>query len=250
MSALDLPRIEERSIVPIYYQIQEILRQKILAGYPPGQRIPSEAELQDHFKVSRATIRKAIDALVSAGVLERKRGSGTYVVEPKIDELLSHLISFTEEMELKGMRPSTRGLSVEFVEPPATVAAALRVGTDQKVLRIERLRCANDQPVVVLTVYLSPHLPVSRDDDYSGSLYRLLENKYGVEIATGDQVIEAASAREHEARLLEVRKGDPVLVIKRTEFGVDGQPLDYVKGVYRADRYSYRIQLHRSRMRR
>lgn len=246
MGSVDLPKVREQSVVPMYHQIGEILREKIrLAQYRLGERIPSETELQRHFGVSRATIRKALDSLVVAGVLERRQGSGTYVVEPKIDELLSHLVSFTEEMLLKGMTPSTKRVAAGLVEAPRRLVATLQVAPGQKLLRVERLKCANDQPVAILDAYLAPWLSLSPDDDFSGSLYEVLEKKCGIRVATGDQVIEAKAAAEHEARLLEIRRGDPVLVIRRTEYEEGGRPFDHVVGTYRADRYSYRIQLHR-----
>lgn len=248
MSLEHLPQVQQNSVLPYYYQIREILRQKIAEGeYQPGSKIPSETELQKHFGVSRATIRNAIDSLVAAGLMYRRRGMGTFVAERKIDELLSHLVSFSEEMRLKGMVPSTSRIAVSMVKPSKLIADELKVSPDDQVLRIERVRCANGDPIVILVSYLPPRLGVSLSEDFSGSLLNLLETKYGVEIFVGDQVIEAASADEQQAALLEIEKGDPVLVIRRTSYSRDGMPVEYVEGIYRADRYSYRIQLHRDK---
>lgn len=248
MTLPDFPRVEQDSFLPYYYQIREILRQKIAEGeYKTGSKIPSEIELVQHFGVSRATIRNAIDSLVTDGLLTRRRGTGTFVAERKIAELLSHLVSFSEEMRLKGMNPSTRRISVAHIEPPDVVAESLRTRPGELVLRVERLRCADDKPIVLLLSYLPVRLGIPLSEDFSGSLIDLLENRYGVDIAIGDQTIEAARADEEQAVALEIKKGDPVLIMRRTTYSKDGTPVEYVTGAYRSDRYSFRIQMHRDR---
>jgi GntR family transcriptional regulator len=250
MASNSMPPVLQNNLIPYYYQIREIIRHKIIDGeYGPGDKIPSEAELQEYFGVSRGTIRKAVDSLVAAGMLRREQGMGTFVSEPKIDELLSRLVSFSEEMKLKGKVPGTSHILVSQTVPSKLVADALDIPPGESVLRIERVRCADSKPVVILTSYLPARLGVRFNEDFSGSLFELLETKYGVDISLGDQVIEAARADQQQAGLLDIEKGDPVLVIRRTSYSKTGIPVEYVEGIYRADRYSYRIQIHRDKMR-
>lgn len=249
MTSNSMRPVLQDNFVPYYYQIREIIRHRIIDGqYAPGAKIPSEAELQEYFGVSRGTIRKAIDSLVATGMLRREQGMGTFVSEPRISELLSRLVSFSEEMRLKGKVPSTSHMHVSQVVPPELVANALEIKPDEPVLRIERVRCADGKPVVILTSWLPKRLGVQSDDDFSGSLIELLETKYAVDLHLGDQVIEAARADEQQAKFLEIEEGDPVLTIRRTSYSKAGVPVEYVEGAYRADRYSYRIQMHRNEM--
>lgn len=244
--AFRLDRVEDHPVLPYYYQIREILKQKILDGeWKPGDQIPSEPELQRAFGVSRATVRHAIDSLVAAGMLVRRQGKGTFVAEPKIDEILSQLLSFSEEMTLKGKRPSTSHCAVSLVRPPRPIAEALKLDARERALRIERVRCADGRPIVILTSYLPERLGIPLQEDFRGSLLDLLEQRYGIRIDYGDQVIEAASADPREAGLLQISPGAPVLIIRRTSYDSAGQPVEYVEGVYRADSYSYRVQLRR-----
>lgn len=243
-----LPRLNKDSPVPYYQQIKEILEQAIQQGiFKPGDAIPPEGALQKHFDVSRATLRQAVDALVAAGLLQKRRGIGTFVAAPKIAELLSNLVSFSEEMRLKGLTPGTAHIEVAWEVPADPIAAALQLEPGEKVLRIKRLRTANGEPVVVLTSYVPAWTGISLQDDFSGSLIALLEDKYGVEYASADQTIEAAGADADTAKLLGVAEGDPILVIRRVTRTAAHVPVEYVEGLYRADRYSYRIRLNRQK---
>lgn len=176
-----LPPIDESSALPLYYQVRETVRQQIEAGqWKRGDLIPSESDLQEAFGVSRATIRQALQELVADGLLIRKQGRGTLVATPKIAEALPRLVSFTEEMRMQDMVPSTREATVEIVDAPKRVAEALATRPGERFLRIERVRCANGEPIVLLVSYLPRALGVDPSEDFSESLYALLEGKYGV----------------------------------------------------------------------
>jgi len=234
------------SVIPLYYQIREDLRRRIEAGeWKRGEAIPSEAELQEIYGVSRATVRQALSELVMEGLLIRKQGRGTFVAPPKIVEPLPRLVSFTEEMRMVGMEPSTRSVKVEIVtDPPKRVRETLRTDED-RFLRIERVRCANGQPIVLLVSYLPSSLGIDPREDFSGSLYALLETKYNIRLGEAIQIIEAAIADEYTAVQLEIEEGEPILIIRRGTFTKDGRPVEYVEGFYPADRYRYTIRLER-----
>ena len=239
-------KVDLNSVIPLYYQIREDLRRRIEAGqWKPGEAIPSEAELQEIYGVSRATVRQALSELVMEGLLIRKQGRGTFVAPPKIVEPLPRLVSFTEEMRAVGMEPSTRSVKVEIVtDPPKRVRETLRTDED-RFLRIERVRCANGQPIVLLVSYLPASLGVGPEEDFSGSLYALLETKHNIRLGEAIQIIEAAIADEDTAAQLEIEEGEPILIIRRGTFAKDGRPVEYVEGFYPADRYRYTIRLER-----
>jgi len=244
-TTLPLPKVDDRSPLPLYYQVREAVRQAIRERYQPGDLIPSESELQESFGVSRATIRQALQELVAEGLLQRRRGRGTFVAAPKIAEALPRIVSFSEEMRKQGLVPSTRSVRVEAVPAPTRVVESLGLAADERCLRLERIRCANDRPIVLLVSYLPERLGIDPREDFTGSLYALLEGKYGIQLGEARQVIEAAAADKPVARALEIDEGDPILIIRRGVFSRARAPVEYVEGFYRADRYRYEIRLER-----
>lgn len=242
-----MARLDGNQIIPLYYRVREDLRRRIEAEeWKLGDAIPSEAELQEAYGVSRATVRQAVLEMVMEGLLIRKQGRGTFVAPPKIAERLPRLASFSEEMRAVGMKPSTRSTKAEIVtDPPQRLCGTLRTSRDERFLRIERVRCADGQPIVLLISYLPASLGVAPSEDFSGSLYELLETKYGIEIGEAVQMIEASLADEYTASQLGIEEGEPILIIRRGTFAKDGRAVEYVEGFYTADRYRYTIRLER-----
>lgn len=236
-----------QAVLPLYYRVRETLRDRIEAGeWKPGDLIPPESKLLEAFGVSRATIRQALLDLVRDGLLVRKQGRGTFVAVRKIAEPLPRLVSFSEEMIREGLVPSTRAIKVERVrEAPRRVVEALRVSPADEFLRLERVRCADGQPIVLLVSYLPASLGIDPNEDFSSSLYALLEGKYAIELGEALQIIEAGAADDHVAAQLEIAEGDPVLIIRRGLFARDERPVEYVEGFYPADRYHYTVRLQR-----
>lgn len=238
--------IDQGSGVPLYIQIQNILREKIESGeWSPGDKIPTEPELQSEYNVSRFTVRQAISGLLLEGLVTKTRGKGTFVSYPKIEEDLHNLVSFSEEMRKLRKNPSTHVQSVEVIQPTAFIRNMLKLEHNEKVLRIERVRSADNIPITLLISYLPDRLGIDSEDDFSGSLYELLINKYHINISRGDQVIEAAAADDRQAALLEVPHHSPLLVIRRVTFDHQDTPVEFVEGYYPAGRYSYKISLSR-----
>lgn len=229
---------------PLYSQIREAIRTKIQSGeLSPGAPIPTELELQRIFNVSRQTVRQAVEALVTEGYLVRSRGKGTFVLQRRLEEPLPKLVSFTQEMRSRGAEPSTRSASASWVEPGRAVREALQVEAGERVLKIERVRCADGAPIVVLISYLPRWVGLTGQEEFTGSLYELLQYRLGFKFAKAFQYIEAERSTPALARALEVSPRSPVLVLRRTLFAEDGRPIEYVEGFYRADRYRYSIWL-------
>ena len=236
--------------VPMYYQLYNKVRQKIEdSEWKPRQPIPSERELQEFYNVSRTTVRQAVSLLVNHGFLYREHGRGTFVSPPKLKNSLHVLSSFSEDMRSRGMEPGQQILQIKWVEPTTKIRQQLELPDDRKtVLLITRLRLANDEPIGIHSAYL----PLHEEEGFSvesleayGSLYKLLEEKYDRIPTEADETIESVVADEREAALLNIYPGSPLLLIQRIVWSQKREAMEYVKVIYRADRYQYYIHLSR-----
>ncbi len=239
--------LDNGSPVPLYFQLQEILRGKILAGeYGPGDLIPSEKELQEKFSVSRITVRNAINGLVFEDLLIKKQGHGTIVAYPRMmEDGNSKLKSFTEKMAQQGSEISTDVLEVLRIPATERIAEHLNVSVGDDIIYSKRLRKVDGEPIALFENYISTRTGVTDKDDFSGSVYNIFEKKYGIKISGAEKVIEADIARSEDASLLKIPTGDPILIIRYTTFDNDNNPIEYSEGVYRADRYKYFVKLKR-----
>ncbi|MBL0388615.1 GntR family transcriptional regulator [Tumebacillus sp. ITR2] len=237
--------------IPLYYQLKEKLSAAILSGeLPPGALLPSERELSDHYSISRMTVRQALGEMVKEGLLVREQGKGTFVAEPKFNQGLLKLTSFSEDMRNRGLKPDSKILAIYVQDATPAVAAELRleaVGINQQVIVFERVRLADNKPMA----YEISHLPLHRFPEleqeslHSTSLYNLLEEKYGLVIRYARQTMEVGLSRPAESDILGIPAGSAVLKIERTTFDADDEPIEYVKSVYRGDRYKLYAELHR-----
>lgn len=233
----------------LYQRIKEYLLEEIDAGrLAEGDQVPSERELAERFRMSRMTVRHALTELVTDGSLFRHQGKGTFVARPKIRQGLAGLTSFTEDMLARGLKPGARILSVEAVSAPYRVRHALSLGPESTmVLRMERLRLADGEPMALEQV----HLPYPRfaslleADLVNASLYQVLAEQYGVQMSSAIQTIEPAVADAPLARALAVREGALLLLLERTTFDERGEPLEFATSYYRGDRYRFVAHLER-----
>ena len=239
--------LDSSNPLPLYFQLQEILRRKILDGeYNPGDLIPTEKELQELYSVSRITVRNAINGLVIDDLLIKKQGRGTIVAYPRmLDEGSSTLQSFTEKMEQQGLKISTEVLEVAKIPATERLTEHLNIGEGDEIIYSKRLRKVDGEPIALFENYICTITGVSEKDDFSGSIFNLLEKKYGVRISGSEKVIEAGIARDEDAVWLGISSGDPVLIIRYTTFDADNKRIEYAEGIYRADRYKYMVRLKR-----
>lgn len=213
-----------------------------------GEAIPSERRLSTELGVSRLTLRAALDELVREGYLTRRHGSGTFVSEPKIAQQLT-LTSFSEDMRRRGMAPDSRTISLDNLHAGPQVARALRISPDARVFQIRRLRLADGAPMAVETL----HVPVSLVPGLTAaalehaSFYELLEHRYNVVIATGLQTIEPTVTNDEESRLLDVPLHSPAFLFERTSQTADGDMVEFVRSIYRGDRYRLVAELSHRR---
>ncbi len=225
-------------------QLTDVLADLAVRELGPDVAIPSERELMATYAVSRATVRRAIDTLVTDGLLRRIHGKGTFVARPRLESTL-HLASFSQDMRRRGLTPSTRSLGIERERPPADVAEALRLGRTGEAWRIDRVRLADGQPIALEQGwYPEPALPGLDREDLSGSLYETFRNRYGHTIDAAEQTLWGETADPALARRLDAPLHTPLLVFRRVSSAA-GIPLEYVVSRYRGDRYQLHMSLGR-----
>jgi GntR family transcriptional regulator len=243
--------IDKHSPIPRYFQVENTIQSSILDGdIEPGDQLPTEKELCDHFSVSRSVIRPALHNLVLRGLIERVPGRGTFVTQPKLREaLMRELLGFHEDTIRQGHQPATKILEQERI--PATPALAELFGIDvnDPVLFLKRLRFLDHEPHLISETYLRLDIqPALANEDFSdGSFYQLLEKRYGLFLSHGRRVVEVALASVDEAHLLEIQPGAPLLLLTSLAFLDDERPIEYSIGKHRADRTRFEVDLIRTR---
>jgi GntR family transcriptional regulator len=220
---------------------QALVRDQILTMLDElavGDALPSERRLSTDLEVSRPTLRAVIDELVREGLLLRRHGSGTYVAEPKIALPLT-MTSFSEDMSRRGMRPSSRVVAFEVQTAGAKLGQRLHLSPVEEVWVITRLRLADDETMAIEWLHAPrSFLPdLKREDLAQRSFYELLRERRGIVIASGVQTIEPTVTSQEEAGLLGVPVHSPAFLFERTTEGEGGEVVEFVRSVYRGDRY-------------
>jgi GntR family transcriptional regulator len=233
---------------PVYQQLNQALRALLCSEeFPVGARFLTERQISQRFGVSRATANKALSNLVSEGLLEFRKGVGTFVRGRKMDYNLRALVSFTEEAQAAGKRPATRVLAFERMscgQAPEGVSIALHAGLDEMLFYMERLRLADDLPVILEKRYvIAAHCPGLGETDAGGSLYSVWSRTYGLHLVGAGQTIRAVSLHGADARLLEVREGSAGMLVTSVGY-LDGDvPLWFERTLYRGDAYEFHNRL-------
>jgi len=239
--------LQRSSPVPLYYQLKEIFRSWIISGrFNSGERFPSESELEKHFQVSRMTIRRALTELVNEGFLIRERGRGSFVIRPRMQSHLRRLTSFTEDMQMRGLRTDSKFLDFHVVRD-AEAAGKMGIAEGEELVQIRRLRLVEGEPVALQNAYVRHAFcpEIIERGLIDGSLYRTLEDGYGLKLGRALQTVEAKPADEYEANLLGLLVGQPVLILERLTYLASGEPIEYVRSSFRGDRYRFVIELVR-----
>jgi GntR family transcriptional regulator len=226
------------------------MRQEIVSGrWPPGEKLPSERDLCVIFGVSRPTVRGAIEALVDEGFLRREKGRGTFVASPKIVEgLLQTPFGFSDSMQSQAIEFTTRVLTVDVRPAPYIVARELRLADGALVIYLERLRTTAGEPILTVASYLpEAGFPGLTAEDFTrSSLYHLLRTRYGMTMARARRYMEAVPADKHEAELLGVRVGAPLMQIDSTTYTESGTPFEFYRAYHRGDRTRFLVESFRT----
>jgi GntR family transcriptional regulator len=241
--------IDPYNALPKYFQLASILRQKIEDGeWEPRSPIPSERQLEILYNVSRTTTREAIDHLVRQGYLYREHGRGTFVSPQKLQKGLMELTSFSEDLVKRGIMPGQIILGLDWIVPSPKILQKLELPAGTEVLCIKRIRLGDQTPIGLQTSFLAldRSKEITREElESSGSLYRLLAEKFGIIPSEADETLEVALATLEEAALLTIEPGSPLLLNERVLFSQTRTPVEFVKILYRGDRYRYYVRLSR-----
>jgi GntR family transcriptional regulator len=235
----------------LYAHVESVLAKEIAAGtLPPDVQIPTEDELIQRFKVSRITVRRAVQELVSRGLVEIRRGVGTFVSPPKITQELTELTGFVEDMQALGRTASARVIDTGVISAGKRVAERLALPTGTQVIRIKRVRLADGVPVSLDDTYLPLDIgqKVITNDLKAEPIFTLLENKYQIPLIAADYRLEAVAAEPWVATELGIAIGAPIFLIERTSFTAGDKPIDYEELHYRGDLIHFVTRLARKPM--
>jgi len=239
--------VDHNSPVPYYFQLSSYIETKVKnKEWTPGELLPSEQEICDQLGVSRTVVRQAMAELQRKGLISKQNGKRSMISWPKYEGgLMQTLRGFYEDAVAKGQKPSTRVLRLAEIPAEADVAAALQVREGHPVIMLDRLRSLDGEPEVLVATYIPKQLcpGLLKEDFTNTSLYELLSEKYGMEIASGDRSIEAIALNRHDARLLGVKTGSPALLLRSIGLLEDGTPLEYFIAKHRGDRSKFHVKL-------
>ncbi|MES2346826.1 MAG: GntR family transcriptional regulator [Pseudomonadota bacterium] len=241
-------RSAELSPVPLYTQVKENLRERILDGsYPAHAKLPAESELSTIFGVSRITVRQALSDLQKEGMIFKIPGKGTFVSKPKAFQQLTQLEGFGEAMSRMGYEIYNQVISHKSIAAPAHVAQQLKLAPGTLIIEIKRVRHLNREPVSLELTYLAHDIGERlRKEDLAGrDIFLILENDYGIALGRADLQIDAMLADDTLAHALRIEEGTAVLRIERLTHAADGAPLDFEYLYFRGDAFQYRLQIAR-----
>ena len=242
-------KLSKNIAFPLSHQLIEILRDLVLKNnYKAGQSFFTEKELAEKYGVSRTTIREAASRLVYEGLLRRERGKGIFVTKPRIHEESSSLLSYTEEIISRGMKPGSRVVEIQLKIPPWRIRNILQLNKDDKIIRLKRIRLANGEPMAVqishLPYTLCPEIYQGGYDWDIQSLATALED-LGLKMVRATQRVYASAADKENTSLLNITLGEPLLVVERTCLLKDNTPIEYAIIHNRGDRWDFIAELKR-----
>jgi GntR family transcriptional regulator len=233
---------------PRHEQLSDWLRERITSShYATHDQLPSEHDLGELAGVSRITVRRALATLENEGLIYRRQGLGSFVAPPKLPQGLVRLTDFAQDMERAGLEPSSRVLHHAPEAAPPAAAAALGIEAGTTVVRLDRLRLGDGEPVAVDRTWLPPFYAqlLEGHDLTRETIYGVLETEHGVPVLRGQYRIEATLASAAEAAPLGVAEAAPLLLIERTSLTVNERAVYYQRRYYRADRVAFDLELVR-----
>jgi GntR family transcriptional regulator len=237
--------IDKNSSVPLYLQIQNLLVEQIRKGqYPAGAQVPSELEMSAQMNVSRMTARKALDTLVTKGILYRRKGKGTYVADSTVSYDLTTMHSFSHTLKAHGYRVSTKVLRVDVLMGQPEILDQLHLDVGSRLIVVRRLRLVEGKPAAIHVAYLDHRVyaPILKVDLGAESLLDSMHAISGVQLAYSQDSVQADLAKPEEARLLELGPGSPVLRVEGVAYSEYGEPTRLSRAVYRGDLFKLMVK--------
>ena len=242
-----LKAVDRQSPIPFYIQIKQTLQDYIEQGrLQPGDKLPNEFDLCQAFNTSRIVIRQCLKEMEYAGLVRRERGKGTYVTKPKIKRMLTERFSgLHQDMANQGYAVTSKILSQKVIKAPVHIAKSLEIPPQKPLVRIERLRFIQGEAMVINRAYLIyDQCPDILTADLSNiSLHEILDTKYNIQPISARQSIEACPANEKEAKMLNIKKNTPLILLENIWYANDDTPFEYIESLFRADRMRFEIEL-------
>ncbi|SDG11455.1 GntR family transcriptional regulator [Chitinophaga filiformis] len=238
--------IDHNSAVPLHIQAEELLRKMIEdPQFRNGKFLPNEVELSQQLKISRTTLRQALNKLVYEGLLIRKKGIGTKVSEKTVSSKSMNWKSFSQEMAARGIPIRSFELHISWVKPTEELIHFFDIKPDVKVLKLERLRGRPEGPFVYFVSYFHPDIGLSGEEDFKRPLYEILEQDYNVIATLSKEEISAKAADNFIAGKLEIDTGSPILFRKRFVYDQSDKPIELNLGYYKSDSFIYTVESRR-----
>ena len=239
-------KLKREAPTPLYLQLKNALVAEIDDGrYKPHERLMSERELGEKFKVSRMTVRQALTDMIREGILYTQPGKGTYVNETKIKQELQRLTGFSQDMATRGAVVAAQVLEARIVPATLTLTAIFSVPMNTEFVLLSRLRLSDGVPLAIEVAYVLHHVcPGILQYDFSKeSLYNVLATRYSTNLVRAEQTMEASLATSRETELLQIASPAPVLRIERLSYNGQNMLTEYVTSTYRGDRYKFHTTL-------
>jgi GntR family transcriptional regulator len=236
------------SQLPLYAQVEAALVARIADGtYPAGTQLPNEANLLSTFGISRTTLQKTVQNLISRGLIEIRRGKGTFVSQPRLTQELTELSGFVEDMRVHGRHPTARLLGKQTENASDHVARKLSLEPGAPVVHIQRIRIADGTPLSFDETWLPKEIgeKIIENDLEVEPIFALLEQKYDTPLLEAEYRLEAVAADKIVAQALEIKAGSAIFLIERTSYSEQGHPVDYEKLHYRGDQIQFVTHLTR-----
>lgn len=241
---MDVFNIKHDSSVPLHTQVEDLIRKLInKPEYQNGKLFPNEVDIAKRLGISRNTVRQATNKLVYEGLLTRKKGVGTKVAKNVISTKLNKWTSFTHEMDEKGVVFKNFSMKVSKVQATNEIMEALSIEKSTEVVKLERVRGLDSGPIVYFVSYFHPRVGLTGEEDFSKPLYEMLEQEHHTVPAVSKEGITAVLADKKLAGILHLNVGDPVLFRKRLVCDPGDRPIEYNIGYYRADSFTYTIDI-------
>ncbi|MES9682047.1 GntR family transcriptional regulator [Bacillus sp. AFS001701] len=237
--------VEKDSRLPLYYQLMDILLEKIESGeLAENDQLPSERELCDKYQVSRTTVRQTMQELEKQGYIYKVHGKGTYVSPRTYNQSLVKFYSFTEEMKKAGKIPTTTVVSFEKINCDSKVAKVMDLSVEEAVFKIVRLRLADQEPMLYETSYVpvKDFKNLSSEELEHTPMYEIFRTQYNVNISSALESFMAVSANKVESQMLNIIEGAPCLMLKRATYD-QSKVIEYTISIARGDKFTYTVEL-------
>lgn len=232
--------------IPLYVQLKNKLQKDISENYESGELIPSELKIEKEYKVSRITVRKAIELLERENILERKQGSGTFVKEQKILYDANSIGSLTQRLSKQNHKLTTKSIEFEIIEEDHYVKELLQSDT---LLCIKRFRELNGIPFALMHNYLDLNRVPNLEERFNiESLYTFLKEEYNIEFYNAEETVEAKDATKEESKKLGIKENSSLLSLHRLSFDKNNRPVEYSDIVIKADMYKHKIILSNDKL--